>query len=100
MKALKELNGISDLTLYWARHTFGTLARNECCMSVDDIAEALNHIDSGHFTTNMYLAKDWSIVDDVQSQVIKLIVDFSDETQALLTLDPSVSRNSMRIVSV
>lgn len=42
-------------------------------MSVDDIAEALNHVDNGHFTTDIYLAKDWSIVDDVQYKVTQLI---------------------------
>ena len=53
MKGLRELTGIPALTLYWARHTFGSLARNECRMSVDDIGQALNHIDNGLY--NRYL---------------------------------------------
>lgn len=43
MKGLREICDIPEITLYWARHTFGTLARNECRMNVDDIAETLNH---------------------------------------------------------
>jgi len=54
MKGLRELTNLPELTLYWARHTFGTLARNECRMSVDDISEALNYIDNGHATTDIY----------------------------------------------
>lgn len=99
MKGLRELTGLPELTLYWARHTFGTLARNTCRMSVDDIAEALNHIDNGHATTDIYLAKDWSIVDDVQCQVIQLINDSFNESQNVSSIDPSESRSFMRVVS-
>lgn len=99
MKGLRELTGLSEITLYWARHTFGTLARNECRMSVDDIAEALNHIDNGHATTDIYLAKDWSIVDDVQCQVIQLVKNSGNEPTNILNIDPSNSRSLMRVVS-
>ncbi|MFN0291923.1 site-specific integrase [Pedobacter helvus] len=73
MKQLRKLTGLSDLTLYWARHTFGTIARNLCRMSKDDVAQALNHVDSEHTTTDIYIEKDWSIVDDVQIKVITLL---------------------------
>lgn len=58
------------MTFYWARHTFGNTARNVCRMSKDDIALALNHVDEGNRTTDIYIAKDWKIVDDVQRNVI------------------------------
>jgi len=99
MKGLREITGINELTLYWARHTFGTLARNECRMSVDDIAEALNHVDNGHFTTDIYLAKDWGIVDDVQCQVIQLIKNPHDEPKNMISINPVESRKAMRVVS-
>jgi integrase len=99
MKGLRELTGLPELTLYWARHTFGTLARNDCRMSIDDIAEALNHIDNGHATTDIYLAKDWSIVDDVQCQVIQLITNSHKEPENILSINPSESRSFMRVVS-
>ncbi|MDB5157199.1 MAG: recombinase [Mucilaginibacter sp.] len=37
-----------------------------------DVALALNHIDEGHRTTDIYIAKDWRIVDEVQ--VVGLLV--------------------------
>lgn len=77
MKGLRELVDLPELTLYWGRHTFGTLARNECRMAVDDIAEALNHIDNGHSTTDIYLAKDWSTIRTQKRwkpQVSKIII--------------------------
>lgn len=71
MEQLRKLTGIPELTLYWARHTFATTARNDCRMSKDDVALALNHVDEGNRTTDIYIAKDWRIVDDVQRKVIE-----------------------------
>lgn len=73
MIALRKLTKIDEITFYWARHTFANLARNACRMSKDDVALALNHIDEGHRTTDIYIAKDWKIVDDVQFRVITLL---------------------------
>ncbi|VTR29346.1 site-specific integrase [Sphingobacterium thalpophilum] len=70
MEQLRKLTGIPELTLYWARHTFANTARNDCRMSKDDVALALNHVDEGNRTTDIYIAKDWKIVDDVQRKVL------------------------------
>jgi len=73
MKDLRKLTGIPDITFYWARHSFASLARNSCRMSKDDVAVALNHVDEGHRTTDIYIAKDWKIVDEVQEKVVGLL---------------------------
>ena len=73
MKLICKFLKIPVVTFYWARHSFGTLARNKCRMSIDDVAQALNHIDSEHKTTDIYIEKDWKIVDDVQHAVISLL---------------------------
>ncbi len=71
MASLSTLTKIPGLQFYKFRHTFGSLARNECRLPKDDIAEALNHVDHGRKTTDIYLAKDWSIIDEVQIAVIR-----------------------------
>jgi integrase len=73
MQKLRELTDIEEITFYWARHTFANTARNDCRMSMDDVALALNHIDEGHRTTDIYIAKDWKIVDEVQEKVVKML---------------------------
>jgi len=73
MKQLRKITGISEITHYWARHSFANCARNNCRFSKDDIALALNHVDNGHRTTDIYIAKDWKIVDEVQFKVVKLL---------------------------
>jgi len=35
-----------------------------------DVAGAMNHVDEGNRMTDIYIAKDWAIVDDVQSAVL------------------------------
>jgi len=73
MQQLRKLTEIKDITFYWARHTFANTARNDCRMSMDDVALALNHIDEGHRTTDIYIAKDWKIVDEVQEKVVGML---------------------------
>jgi integrase len=70
MKALCKEAGLSGITFYWARHSFASIARNDCRFSKDDIALSLNHVDNGHSVTDIYIAKDWNIVDEVQEAVI------------------------------
>jgi len=71
MEQICRLTRLSGITFYWARHTFASVARNDCRVSKDDVALALNHVDEGNRTTDIYIAKDWRIVDDVQCKVIE-----------------------------
>lgn len=78
MKVIREIlkrdsAGLGDVTYYWARHSFGTWARNKCGVSKDDVGEAFNHVEKGHKTTDIYLERDWSIVDTVQRKVMEYI---------------------------
>ncbi len=41
LKDLRDLAGVPDITFYWVRHSFASLARNSCCLSKDDVALAL-----------------------------------------------------------
>jgi hypothetical protein len=99
MKGLREICNHAELTMYWARHSFGTLARNKCRMSVDDVAVALNHIDNGHKTTDIYIDKDWQIVDDVQHQVMLLLKDEDGFESSIFNSSPEVTRRSMKLIS-
>lgn len=72
MAILSEKTEIPDLEFYKLRHSFGNQARNTCRMSKDDVALALNHVDHGRKTTDIYVAKDWRILDEVQEAVLNL----------------------------
>ncbi|CAM3957804.1 phage integrase SAM-like domain-containing protein [Mucilaginibacter galii] len=76
---------LKGVTFYWARHSFANLAYNTCKLSKDHIAQALNHVDNGHKTTDIYIQKDWSIIDEVQRTVLDLLgspeLNFSDNSK-------------------
>lgn len=75
MKKLKELTGIPTLDFYSFRHSFATIARNDCRFGKDDIALAMNHVDQSYTVTDMYLKKDWGIIDEVQRKVIDFVLE-------------------------
>lgn len=58
-KGLKQIAdehpSLSGLTSYYARHSWGTLARNVCGIHKEDIAMALNHVDSVNKVTDIYI---------------------------------------------
>lgn len=66
-------NGMKDLemTFYTARHIFASWAFNVFRYSIDEIGAALNH--SSNSITNDYIAKDWSLIDRIQSDVLSLL---------------------------
>ena len=73
LKQLAETIGLeAPITSYWARHSWATIARNDCGVSKDDINLALNHVDKDMAVTDIYIAKDWSIIDRANRKVIDL----------------------------
>lgn len=67
----KEL-GIEDLTYYAARHSWATIARNDCDISMDDIALCLNH-KSEYNITDTYIKKNWTRIDNANRKVLDYI---------------------------
>jgi integrase len=73
---LKEIGrsvGIEDLEFGAARASFATLARNTCGVSKWDIHESLNHVDPSISITDIYIKKDWSVVDNTIQKVLNAL---------------------------
>lgn len=61
------------LTLYCARHTWGTVARSAMCRIDKSIVhEALCHVDGSMRVTDIYAEKDWSVIWDANAKVVGL----------------------------
>lgn len=71
MKAMCKDLGIEPITFYAARHSFATIARNDCNVSMEDVALCLTHR-SGFNMTDTYVKPDFSRVD----RVIRKVMDF------------------------
>lgn len=73
LEVICEELGISQkITAYWARHSFATIARNDCNIPKDDVSICLTH-SSGLDITDRYIEKDWSKIDRAQRATIDLV---------------------------
>ena len=71
LKVIGEDTGIGNLQFYCARHSFATIARNDCGVGMDDIALCLTHA-SFYRVTDTYVKPDFCRVD----RVIEKVVDY------------------------
>ena len=75
-KGLKEICknlGLEDtITTYYYRHSFATIARNDCGEDKYDISRCLTH-SSGLDVTDRYMHEDWNVLDRIQRKVIDLV---------------------------
>lgn len=66
---------ISDLQFYDLRHAFADQARNICGFSSEDVGQALNHKDNANRVTDIYIAKNWKLLDNIQRTVLRLYIE-------------------------
>lgn len=59
-------------TMYSARHTWASIAANECHFSDAEVARALNH-QSEHKVTRGYIRPDWSLLDRMHEAVMAVV---------------------------
>ena len=68
-----ELELPMSLTTYWARHSWATIAANDCRIDDSIIQKCLNHSVAELKTTRIYIRNDWSIIDEANSKVLALL---------------------------
>lgn len=82
MKTMCKDLDIEPITFYAARHSFATIARNDCNVSMEDVALCLTHR-SGFDMTDTYVKPDFTRVD----RVIRKVMDFVfGDTKAALSI--------------
>lgn len=72
LKSLCERAGVQKITVYWFRHTWATIAQNNCGASTELVGFCLNHT-SAHKVTEGYIQKDFSRIDELNTLVLKHI---------------------------
>lgn len=55
---------------YITRHSWASIARNDCGISREVVHDALNHTDQGMRITDIYIEKDWSHIDRANRKVL------------------------------
>lgn len=67
----------NDYSVYTFRHTWGTVAQNDCGASISEVAFAMNH-SSGHNITRGYLKIDFTPAWELNEKVVEFIF-FTDK---------------------
>jgi site-specific recombinase XerD len=70
------------VTTKWARHTWATIARNDCRINKDDVALCLGHEDIDNKVTDMYVKYDYTIIDESNRKVIDMIFENKPKERA------------------
>lgn len=68
-----RISAFPELTSYWARHTWATIAYNECGITEDVISQALGH-SSSFATTSIYINRYNKLVDRANRLVIDRVL--------------------------
>jgi integrase len=63
---------INNLTSYYFRHSWATIARNKCGVSNDDIDLGLVHSNKNKMA-DVYIDIDYSLIDDANRKVLDLV---------------------------
>lgn len=69
-----------NVSMYYGRHSFATVARKLCGISKDDVSFALNH-KFGLDVTDIYAEPNWEIVHHVQKTVIDRVFSELEEKE-------------------
>lgn len=59
-----------DLEFYSARHTWATFAQNKCGINKYLVHECLNHVVKEMKTTDIYIEKDWSVINGANRTIL------------------------------
>lgn len=65
-------NNMAGVTPYWLRHSWATIARNDCDVSKDDIDLCLNHVGFNPMA-DVYIKPDWGRIDRANRKVLDFV---------------------------
>ncbi len=73
LEKVAERIGVEELDFYAARHTWATIAQNDCNIDKWTVHTALNHVDDSTRITDTYIKKSWEPIDKANRKVLNLV---------------------------
>lgn len=73
LKLVGKAVKVDGLTFYAARHSWATIAVNDCGIDKWTVHLALNHVDPVTAVTDIYIKKSWKPVDEANEKVIEKV---------------------------
>lgn len=82
LKQIAAAVGIErNLSSYYVRHSWATIAINDAKVDKYVVHTALNHVDDKMKVTDIYIKKDWSAIDEANRKVIDLLNNCCSEKE-------------------
>lgn len=78
LKAIAKRNGLPEVTMYWARHTWATLVHADLGVDINTVADALGHQPPRKVTLIYIRKRDYSRVDDANRRFIDYIFNINN----------------------
>ena len=79
LKTVAEMAGIKQLTTYYARHSWATIARNIVGIDFDTVNAALNHARSGNDRiADIYIARNYNAIWEAQEKVMDAVLNIKE----------------------
>ncbi len=83
LKVIGKKVGIDNLQMYCARHSWATIAANDCRMDIYTIHKALNHTTSKLKITETYIKQNWKWLEEANNQVMDCVFGCSESSELL-----------------
>lgn len=75
LKSIASSLGLPTLSLYYARHSFATIAHSDYGATIADVGACLNHVQRENRVTMIYTRKDYTRNDEIQKGVIGIVLE-------------------------
>lgn len=69
----KEIGAPADFSPQWMRHTWASIARNECRVNMDDVSFCMGHKTRDKRVTDVYLKDDHSLRHEINRKVLDYV---------------------------
>lgn len=78
LKQVGRVIGVDGLQFYCARHSMATIAVNEVRIPIYTVNDMLCHVDEGLRVTNLYVKKDFSLVNEANVRLMEYVFGAND----------------------
>lgn len=79
LRKIKEELKLDGLQFYQARHTWASIARNECSIDAYTVDKALNHIPKDMQLLDVYVKKDFRLINEANRKVLDYVKNLTNQ---------------------
>lgn len=79
LRKIKEELKLDGLQFYQARHTWASIARNECSIDAYTVDKALNHIPKDMQLLDVYVKKDFRLINEANRKVLEYVKNLTNQ---------------------